>query len=68
MLMSAQKVKGVTDNLPATKPGQAKLLIGYEIMDFQCCHNFFGNLQITRLCYPNFLAIKNPNKIQRTIS
>ena len=30
----------------------------------QCCHNFFGNFQITRLCYPNFLATtttKNPN-------
>ena len=44
------------------------LLYG-ELMDgFQCCHNFFGNFQITRLCYPNFLATKNTNKIQITIS
>ena len=27
----------------------------------QCCHNIFGNFQITRLCYPKFLATKNPN-------
>ena len=25
----------------------------------QCSHNFFGNFQITRLCYPIFLATKN---------
>ena len=27
----------------------------------QCCHKFFGNFQITHLCYPNILATKNPN-------
>ena len=36
------------------------------------CHSvaifFFFNFQITHLCYPNFLATKNPNKIQTTIS
>ena len=25
---------------------------------YQCCHNFFGTFQITRLCYPNFLQQK----------
>ena len=30
--MSAQKVNGVNSDLPATKPGQTKTLIGYGVI------------------------------------
>ena len=39
-----------------------------HVIRVQCCHNFFGNFLIARLCYPKILATKNPNKIQTTIS